>query len=254
MEEKLVWIEKVVKKGKNYLVYIKDEENPLTFNEDQIVNNRIIKGNSFLKKDWKKITDSLDQGMVLDKTMKYIDYKVRTVKEIEDYLDEKGYDETFIIKIVKQLKQLKFLDDDRYTKIYLEEAIKNQKGPVYIKHDLMTRGIDNDTILKYLSTYDEELIYDNALDMATKTLKTLKGLPIKKQKESIMNRLLRMGYEYTTVNKVLNVIEYNEMDKEILKAEYVKLLTKELDKNQIVTKLLQKGYEYQDIKNVISEN
>ena len=117
MEEKLVWIEKVVKKGKNYLVYIKDEENPLTFNEDQIVNNRIIKGNSFLKKDWKKITDSLDQGMVLDKTMKYIDYKVRTVKEIEDYLDEKGYDETFIIKIVKQLKQLKFLDDDRYTKI-----------------------------------------------------------------------------------------------------------------------------------------
>ena len=167
MEEKLVWIEKVVKKGKNYLVYIKDEENPLTFNEDQIVNNRIIKGNSFLKKDWKKITDSLDQGMVLDKTMKYIDYKVRTVKEIEDYLDEKGYDETFIIKIVKQLKQLKFLDDDRYTKIYLEEAIKlinKQKEMYTIQIENLQEFCKTKTVQKAINKIRREIqIWDYIL-------------------------------------------------------------------------------------------
>ena len=46
-EEKLIWIKKVVLKGKKYLVYINDEDEGISFTEDQIVNNRIVKGNSF---------------------------------------------------------------------------------------------------------------------------------------------------------------------------------------------------------------
>ena len=52
-EEKLIWIKKVVAKGKKYLVYINDEEEGISFTEDQIVNNRIVKGNSFYEKEWK---------------------------------------------------------------------------------------------------------------------------------------------------------------------------------------------------------
>ena len=42
-EEKLIWIKKVVAKGKKYLVYINDEVEGISFTEEAIVNNRIIR-------------------------------------------------------------------------------------------------------------------------------------------------------------------------------------------------------------------
>ena len=110
--EKLVWIKKVVSKGKKYLVYINDEEEAISFTEDQLVNNRIIKGTSFYEKDWKKIIKSLDEGILLDKALKYIDYKPRTEKEVIDYLEEHNATPTNIKNIIIKLKEINFIDDD----------------------------------------------------------------------------------------------------------------------------------------------
>ena len=125
-EEKLIWIKKVVLKGKKYLVYINDEDEGISFTEDQIVNNRIVKGNSFYEKDWKKIIKSLDEGILLDKTLKYIDYKPRTKKEVIDYLEEHNATISNIKNIVKKLTEISFIDDDRYACIFIEEEIRHQ--------------------------------------------------------------------------------------------------------------------------------
>ena len=76
-----------------------------------------------------------------------------------------------------------FIDDDRYARIFVEEEIRHQKGPNAIKHVLLTKGIDEIIINKYLENYSNELLFENALDMGNKTLKTVIGLPIQKQKE-----------------------------------------------------------------------
>lgn len=251
--EKLVWIKKVVAKGKKYLVYTNDDDEGISFTEDQLVNNRIIKGTSFYEKDWKKIIKSLDEGLLFDKTLKYIDYKPRTEKEVIDYLEEHNATPTNIKNIIKKLKEINFIDDDRYARIFIEEEIRHEKGPNAIKHVLLTKGIDEDIIIKYLSEYSDELLFDNALDMGRKTLKTVVGLPISKQKESVYTRLYRMGYDYSLINRVLNMLEYSSLDFERLEKDYLKLKEKEMDNNKIIQKLLAKGYNYGDIKKVISD-
>lgn len=253
-EEKLIWIKKVVSKGKKFLVYVNDEEEPILFTEDQIVTNRIIKGNSFYEKDWKRIVKSLDEGILFDKVLKYIDYKPRTEKEVIEYLEEHNATESNIKHIVKKLKEINFIDDDRYAKIFIEEEIRHQKGPNAIKHVLYTKGISEDIINKYLCNYDSTLIYENAYDMGVKTLKTCNGLPIQKQKESVYSRLYRMGYDYSIINKVLGVLEYSELDYSKLEKDYAKIKSKESDKNKIIQKLLAKGYNYQDIKILINSS
>ena len=99
--EKLVWIKRVVAKGKKFLVYINDETEGISFTEEQLISNRIIKGTSFYEKDWKKIIKSLDEGILFDKTLKYIDYKPRTEKEVIDYLEEHNATPNSIKNIVK---------------------------------------------------------------------------------------------------------------------------------------------------------
>ena len=249
---KLVWIKKVVLKGKKYLVYINDEEEGISFTEDQIVNNRIVKGNSFYEKDWKKIIKSLDEGILLDKTLKYIDYKPRTKKEVIDYLEEHNATVSNIKNIVKKLTEINFIDDDRYACIFIEEEIRHQKGPNAIKHVLLTKGIDEIIINKYLEKYSNELLFENALDMGNKTLKTVIGLPIQKQKESVYTRLYRMGYDYSMITKVLSMLEYSSLDFERLEKDYLKIKSKEENQNKIIQKLLAKGYNYSDIKQVIN--
>ena len=251
-EEKLIWIKKVVLKGKKYLVYINDEDEGISFTEDQIVNNRIVKGNSFYEKDWKKIIKSLDEGILLDKTLKYIDYKPRTKKEVIDYLEEHNATISNIKNIVKKLTEISFIDDDRYACIFIEEEIRHQKGPIAIKHVLLTKGIDEIIINKYLENYSNELLFENALDMGNKTLKTVIGLPIQKQKESVYTRLYRMGYDYSMITKVLSMLEYSSLDFERLEKDYLKIKSKEENQNKIIQKLLAKGYNYSDIKQVIN--
>ena len=101
MDEKLVWIKKVQKKGQKYLVFVDDETDGIVFTEDQIVSNRIIKGNSFYQKDWNKIVDSLDEGIIFEKVLRYIDYKMRSEKEVIIYLEDKGVDSDLIDKLIK---------------------------------------------------------------------------------------------------------------------------------------------------------
>ncbi len=253
-DEKLVWIKKVVAKGKKYLVYINDETEGISFTEEAIVNNRIIKGNSFYEKDWKKIVNSLDESLLFDKVLKYIDYKPRTKKEIIDYLEEHNATANSIKNIVKKLISIKFIDDDRYARIFIEEEMRHQKGPNAIRHVLLTKGIEEDIISKYLEQYSDDFLYENALDMGIKTLKTVIGLPLSKQKESVYTRLYRMGYDYSIINRVLSELEYSKLDVEKLKKDYLKIKEKIDDQNKIIQKLLSKGYNYSDIKNVINNS
>ncbi len=251
--DKLVWIKKVVAKGKKYLVYINDETEGISFTEEAIVNNRIIKGNSFYEKDWNKIIKSLDEGILFDKVLKYIDYKPRTKKEVIDYLEEHNATQSNIKNIIKKLINIYFIDDERYARIFIEEEMRHQKGPNAIKHVLLTKGIDEEIINKYLENYSDDFLYENALDMGNKTLKTVIGLPVQKQRESVYTRLYRMGYDYSIINRVLSVLEYSELDFTKLENDYWKLKNKSEDRNKIIQKLLAKGYNYSDIKKVISE-
>lgn len=250
-EDELVWIKKVERKGAKYLVYTSIDDEPLTLTEDAIVNNRIIKGTSFYPKDWKKIKESLDENILFDACLHFIDFKPRTSGEVREYLEKKQTDEAVINRIIKKLEKIKMLDDDRYLTLFIENELRKEMGPKAIAYSLINKGIDQDKIEAELLKIDEETFYNNAFHVATSTLKTVTGLPRNKQKETIYSRLLRMGYHSNTVNKVLNNISYSDMDMELLQKQYEKIKEKETDKNKIIQKLMAKGYEYSDIKKII---
>ena len=246
--EELVWITKVEKKGKKYQVYTTDSEEILLLTEDAIVNNRIIKGNSYSKDEFKKIKKSVDEVNIFDSILKFIDFKMRTEKEVREKLLTKTTEEKIINNIIKRLKELNFIDDERYTKIYIEQEIRKNSGPKLIKYNLISKGINEELIDKYLNNLDENSQREMALNIGKNTLKSLAGEPINKQKEALYNKLTMKGYNTNIINYVMNNIEYQDVDYDKLKALYEKIKEKENDKNKIIQKLLSKGYEYSDIK------
>lgn len=252
-EEKLVWIKKVERSGTKYLVTTDVDDDAIKLTEDLIVKYRIIKGNSFYQKDWNKIKNSLNEGILFDQVLHYIDFKMRTEKEVIEYLEKKNSNEVVNKKIIKKLKEIKMLDDDRYTRMFIEGELRKNNGPHLIKYNLMTRGIKEELIDEYLDQIKNDDLYNRAMDVAQKTLRQVIGYPINKQKETIYSKLMRMGYDSNIVTRILNDIKYSEVDLDKLNELYQELLAKKLDKNQIIQKLLAKGYDYNDIKHVINE-
>lgn len=243
----------VEQKGKKYLVYTDIDDDPIIFTEDGLVENRIIKGTTFDKKEWKSIVKNKDNLLMFDKVLHYIDFKPRTTKEVIKYLKDKEVNTNDINKIITRLENIHYLDDDKYASQFILEGIKNKKGPSLIVYQLEQLGIESSTINQMIKEYDTDTEYYNAYDVASKYQKQNAKYPAKKQKELIYQKLLRNGYHSEIINRVLGTLEYTKDSQENLEKEYEQLLHKTTDRNKIITSLLTKGYKYENIKKLFNK-
>ena len=80
-------IEKIQKRysfGEIFNIDINDEE--YKFTENQIVSNRIIKGALFTLEEWNLIIENQNKSLLFDQMLHFIDYKLRTKKEVIEKL------------------------------------------------------------------------------------------------------------------------------------------------------------------------
>ena len=252
MEKELIKIEKVTSKGKKYIVKIDTSDDEYQFSENEIVTNRIIKGAVFTFEDWQLILESQNTSLLFDKMLHFIDYKLRTKKEVIEKLREKKASDEDIDKIISRLINIGYLDDERFTSLFIEDSVRDLKGPYLIKFSLERKGIETSLINKYLDEIKQEVFDVYALTCASKYQKTVLNNPANKQKELIMQKLARNGYYMDTINKVVRNLTFEQDDLERLLEEYNKVFSRTGDKNKTITSLLQKGYSYSDIKRIIN--
>ena len=86
--------------------------------------------------------------------LKYIKTKLRTKKEVKEYLLKKNYNDSNIEYATRRLEQEKYIDERLYAKSYILDAINLKNiGPNMIIINLTTLGINKGTILDELSIY-----------------------------------------------------------------------------------------------------
>ena len=144
-----VTVLKVIKKGKKYQVITNVDEFECL--EEQLVQDRIFKGKNFTIEEWKEVKKHREVTYYFSKVLNYLSYKLRTTKEVIDYLKEYNLDLDISKQILNKLYDYKLLDDTMYTKQYIESQIKNKKGPKLIEYNLRQKGIGNK---------DLELVFD----------------------------------------------------------------------------------------------
>lgn len=250
MEKELVKVEKVIAKGKKYQVFVDINDEEYKFSENQIVTNRIIKGAIFTIEEWNKIINSQNTSLLFDQMLHFIDYKLRTKKEVIEKLISKKAEQKDIDIVIERLEKINYIDDERYVSLFVQDAIRDLKGPSYIKFTLEQKGIENTIIIRELEKVDDLVFEENANVLATRYQKTINNHPANKQKELIMQKLARNGFSYDVMNKVIRNLSFKEDDFEKLKEEYVKIFERTNDIHKTITSLMQKGYRYEDIKKV----
>lgn len=81
----------------------------------------------------------------LAKAADYISSRLKTKREVKDYLIRKGYSEEIAWYCIDKLKDYSYINDEEYSKHYIEVASKNQ-GRKLIEYKLMMKGVKKEDI------------------------------------------------------------------------------------------------------------
>lgn len=166
-----------------------------------------------------KVNDEVDRDKLIeiaeienlskckDNALKTIERSYKTEKEIRDKLLSKEFDETTVEKTISFLKEYAFIDDLKFTKMYVKDRIRNQ-GRNKIKYALTQKGVNKyliDEVFESLNKDEEE---ERAFLICEK-----KYLSICKREDDdfkIKNKLIRYmlgrGYEYDMARNIVSKI------------------------------------------------
>ena len=125
-------------------------------------------------------------------------YKKRTEQEIRQKF-EKDIDYTMLDKIVEELKENQYIDDNNYIQRSVNEfiALKNLSIK-QIKYKLLSKGINNSLIEDYFYNNKEEL-QEYEITSASNIINKKNNI----SNEEIIQILLKKGFEYDNVKEAL---------------------------------------------------
>ncbi len=205
-----------------YKVIINNEE--YTLYEDVILKyDLLIKDVN--EKDLAKFLEENKRFEAYYVALKYIKTKLRTRKEIEEYLSKKDYNDFDIDYAVARLEQEKYIDERVYAKSYILDAINLKNiGPNKIVMELTNLGIDKNIVLDELSIFTNYIEEEKIYKYIEKSIKNNHNKSSYILKNKIKQNLINLGYNPNIINKYLN--EYNIDDNEIYQKELEKVKSK----------------------------
>lgn len=149
-----------------------DEKYDFSVDLDVLVQHDLKKGKELDEADIIEIQfgDSVKKGF--QQAVDYLSYRMRSVKEVTDYLTKKEIPAPAISEIIHKLKHYKYVNDLEFAEAYVSTHRKtNSKGPSVLKKELKLKGIDDDTIEQALSQYPDDLQLEEAVKQVLKLVK-----------------------------------------------------------------------------------
>lgn len=198
-------IEKYEKTSKaKYRVYLDNGEVIDTYDEV------ILKNDLLLKKDLdtylyqKIIADSRIQELY-NACIKYIGIRIRSTKEIRDYLKRKKVSDEDSDFIIELLTKKKILDDNYFCECFIKDKLKfTTMGEYKIIYELKKHNISPSIIENNYHLIDKDTLIEKIDKIIIKQINSNHKLNNQKLRNKIYNHLLNAGYSSTLVVERIN--------------------------------------------------
>ncbi|HEY8395318.1 MAG TPA: hypothetical protein VIK96_00915, partial [Bacilli bacterium] len=128
----------IARQGKKYKVTTTEEDYTLT--EDTLLKYLLYKDKVLSEEELEEILKYDEESRLFDKTLNFLSFQSRSVKEVRDYLSKKT-DPEVSARIIEKLLALNYLDDRLYSQNAFDYAVRNFRGPRYLEDKLMKSGI-----------------------------------------------------------------------------------------------------------------
>lgn len=170
----------------------------------------ILKNDLLLKKEldtylYQKVINESKIQEYYNACIKYIAVRVRSTKEIIDYLKRKNVEDEDIYYIVDKLTKEKFLDDNLFCECFIKDKLKfTSMGEYKIIYELKKHNIDPKIIEQNRYLISEDILIAKIDKIITKQINSNHKLDKQKLRNKLYNHLLNAGYTSSLIVQRLN--------------------------------------------------
>lgn len=249
-------IEEIKKEKSGKYKIVLDTKEIITTYDDVILNNGLLFHKEVDSKLLNKLNEETNYYDIYNKTIKFIERKLRSKKEIELFLDKNGVSNSNKKKILSKLESINLINDEMFSNAYFQDRINlSSDGPYKIISELRKNNINEELINKIENKIDENVIYEKLNKLVVKKIKSNHNKSNYMLKQKIVGDMINLGYEK---NMIVEIINKNLVNNDIIvNSEYKKLYNKlskkysddELQK-MIKNKLIQKGFSIEEINKI----
>ncbi len=177
--------------------------------EDVILANNLLYKSEIDQNLLDKINIENNYQLAYNISVKYIMVRLRSINEIKVYLTKKGYSKDVIDKVIEKLIKNKLLDDEIFTKAYINDKLNfTNVGKYKLINELTTKmKVDNSVVYNVLESY-KEVWNDRIEKLINKYLKSNKKYRGNTLKNKLYIYLVNLGYDKDKVISVLNNYDF----------------------------------------------
>lgn len=244
-------IEKVEKKGSKYKITLNNGDVYETF--DGVIIKRGLLFDKNIDEDLlEKIKNDNVYYGAYNRVLGLISRRVRSEKEIVEYLRKQSIPDEYIEKMVYNLRMLSLIDDYKYALAYTNDKMHlSLDGPYKIARFLEEQNIDSYIVSEMIDKYPQKLIDEHIKKIITKKVKANKRYTGYVLKQRITAYLLNLGYVKKDIQRHLDLVNYDPtlMERE-MERYYKKYKTKFEGQElyyKLKSKLIEKGFRSSDV-------
>lgn len=208
-------VKELKRKGNNVFVSF-NEGDIISVPYDVFLKNYLHVDDALTEKQINNIVEDSTIYRIKQSSFRYLSGRNHSKYELKIKLQKKQYNVDLILKVLRELEQQGFVDDEKFANDYYSSQIRRKKGLLQIKANLGKKGVNREIIEAVTSNREDDQVYlNNALIIAKKKADLLKKrqLDSAKIKQKLFQFLASRGF---TTNIIFETLERLELksDKE----------------------------------------
>ena len=133
--------------------------------------------------------------------------KIYTKSEMERRVAREGFSEKAVETVIEELIDSGHIRDRKYAENWVVRRQKsNPRGKTLLKHELLDKGVDRETVEQVVAQVETEDEATLALQIAQRRMKQYQRLPVHVAKRRLHGFLARRGFGSEVVRQVLEQI------------------------------------------------
>lgn len=185
-----------------FLVAVGEKE--FILHSDMIVKFKLSTHEEIDEASFFDAVDESEYTMCLNKAIEYISNKLKTTKQLKDYLYKKGYKTQTINKVIDKLGEYSILNDENFALAFIDFN-KGRLSKKVLKLKLQEKGVKKDLAENLFEDFDD---YELCKKMAEKFLKNKEIT--KENTEKLIRHLQYKGFNWEDISKTLNNLKIDE--------------------------------------------
>lgn len=248
------------------IFFIEKDSDAYAFSVDEaiLIEFQLRKGLELDEKTILSITqkDTIYKAYTL--AIHYLSYRMRSRKEVYDYLTKKEIIQEYIEEVLERLTREKLLNDDEFAEMFVRSRINTStKGPKIIANELKEKGISRSIITSVLQQFTFELQYEKLHQLMDKKVRQSSKHSFRKKLQQLQANFIQKGYDHDVIQAVTaEFLEEKDADEEWTALVYQgeKLFKKHAAKfagydlrNKLTEGLHRKGFNFDLIQQFLDE-